>query len=90
MKKDRSEPVHSERFQKIIEQFKTSRIDGQKIRDHEFSEYFIKTQLEHLTIEELGSFQKFLNKEEKSRKIRRVKSAPESANSAIATKPKST
>lgn len=65
MKKDRSEPVHSERFQKIIEQFKTSRIDGQKIRDHEFSEYFIKTQLEHLTIEELGSFQKILNKEKK-------------------------
>ena len=89
MKKVKSEFVNSERFQKIIEQFKTRTIDGQKVSDHEFSEYFIITQLEHLTIQELNSFQKFLNQEENSRKIRRVNSAPESTNSAIETKPKS-
>ncbi len=90
MKKNRSKTGHSERVQKIIEQFKTRRIDGQKIRDHEFSEYFIMTQLEHLTIQELDSFQIFLHQEAKSRKIHRVNLAPESTNSAIETKPNST
>jgi hypothetical protein len=48
------------------------------------------TQLEHFTIEELNSFQNFLNQEEKSRKIRRFKADLESTNLAIETKPKST
>jgi hypothetical protein len=90
MKKEKNEPIHSERVKKILEQFKTRIIDGQKVSNKEFSEYFIKIQLEHLKIEELGSFQKFLNQEEESRKIRRVKSGSESTNSAIETKPKST
>ena len=90
MRKENYEPIHSERVQKIIEQFKTRNIDGQKVSDLKFSEYFIMTQLEHLTIQELDSFQIFLNQEEKSRKIRRIKSDPESTNSVIATKPKST
>jgi hypothetical protein len=90
MKKENNELVHSERIRKIIEQFKTRNIDGQKVSDLKFSEYFIMTQLEHLTIQELDSFQIFLNQEEKRRKIRRVKSDSESTNSVIATKPEST
>lgn len=61
MRKENYETMHPERVQKIIEQFKASNIDGKKVSDKEFSEYFIKTQLEHLTIQELDSFQIFLN-----------------------------
>ncbi len=73
MKKDKCEPVHSERVQKLIEQFKIRTIDRQKISDKEFSEYFAMNQLKDLSLEELNSFQQFLNQEEKTRKIRRVK-----------------